>query len=184
MFNKQLAIESFNQIHWKARRDSLLAKVLRKSSGLKCFEEVKNGQTLQKRLLHVMEIPTEKIVGTVARVDDFDGRFRPLKKHLRDRWVNVAIHADGVGWPPIEVFKAGEEYFVIDGHHRTSYALSHGMVFIDAKVWEIQQLPEPEKQVVAKDMAPVIKPVVIPVPVCAKAKVEDSGVALACGVCC
>ena len=166
MFSKQLAIESFNQINWKARRDNFLAKLMRKSTALKCFEEIKNGYTLQKRLLHVMEIPTEKIIGTVERIDDFDGRFRPLKQHLRDRWVNVAIHADGAGWPPIEVFKVGEEYFV--------------MAFIDAKVWEVQQhSPEPEKQVIVEKVAPVIKPV--PVPVC-KTTVEDAGV-IACGVC-
>ena len=181
MFSKQLAIESFNQINWKARRNRFLAKLMRKPTALKCFEEIKNGNTLQKRLLDVMEIPTDKIIGTVERVDDFDGRFRPLKQHLRDRWVNVAIHADGAGWPPIEVFKVGEEYFVIDGHHRTSYALSQGMAYIDAKVWEIQQIPEPEKQIVAEKVAPAIKPVVIPAPVCS-AKVEDAGV-IACGVC-
>ena len=180
MFNKQLANEAFNQIHWKAQRDSLLAKVLRKSSTLKCFATVKNGQTLQKRLLNVMEIPTEKIVGTVERIDDFDGRFRPLKKHLRDRWVSVAIRADGAGWPPIEVFKVGEEYFVIDGHHRTSYALSHGMAFIDARVWEIQHAPEPEAQVVPAKPAPVVKPVAVPV--CSIAKIEDAG-AIVCGAC-
>lgn len=179
MFNKQLANESFNQMLWKARRDTWLAKLLRKSSGLKSYDTVRNGYAGQKRPLSVTEIPTEKIVGTVERVDDFDGRFRPLKKHLRDRWVNVAVHGERAGWPPIEVYKVGEEYFVIDGHHRTSVARNNGVAFIDAKVWEVQHTSQPEVQMAVAKTAPVIKHV--PQPVCG-INIEESGV-IACAVC-
>ena len=41
--------------------------------------------------------------------------------------------------------KVGDEYFVLDGHHRTSFARSEGIAFIDANVWEIEQKPVPAK---------------------------------------
>jgi hypothetical protein len=54
----------------------------------------------------------------------------------------VAVRSQGAGWLPIEVIKVGNDYFVVDGHHRTSVARSAGMAFIDAEVWEIAQEPE------------------------------------------
>lgn len=142
--NKNLAIENFKLTLWQARRDSLLSKLLRKSSCLKSFEESSTNATQQKRYLGVREIPTDKITGTVGRSGDFDGRFRPLKRHLRDRWVTIAVRANERGWPAIEVFKLGEDYFVLDGHHRTSYARTTGIAFIDAEVWEIEQQSAPK----------------------------------------
>lgn len=148
MFNSQeikkhKAIESFKHSLWKARKDALLSKIWGEVPSLKSFGDVKIDRSRQKRSLGVQEIPINKITGTIGRQDDFDGRFRPLKKHLRDRWVSIAVHFQDASWPPIEVFKVGEGYFVLDGHHRTSYARNAGMAFIDAEVWEIEQQPAP-----------------------------------------
>ena len=146
MFNahpigKHIANETFKDTLWQARKAALLSKLFGKSSCLKRYEEVNSDKTLQKRYLGVVNIQVDKITGTLGRHDDFDGRFRPLKNHLRERWVNIAVRAQYAGWPPIELLQVGEEYFVVDGHHRTSYARSTGMAFIDAEVWEIEQEP-------------------------------------------
>lgn len=150
MFNSQEikkhgAIESFKYSLWKARKDALLSKIWGEVPCLKSFGDFDEGSSHLRRSLGVREIPIDKITGTVGRQDDFDGRFRPLKKHLRDRWVGIAVHFQDAGWPPIEVFKVGEDYFVLDGHHRTSYARNAGIAFMEANVWEIQQQPVPRE---------------------------------------
>ena len=161
--NKQLAIESFRLTLWKARRDAILSKLVGKASGLKRYEAVKPDLLPQKRFLGVMQIPTARVTGTVGRYEDFDGRFRPLKDHLRDRWVGVALQANGAGWLPIEVYKIGDDYYVVDGHHRTSVAHNTGVAFLDAKVWEFSHEPDgQEKQPVSALSAVTPGPVPAP----------------------
>ncbi len=144
MFNSQEikkhgAIESFRYALWQARKEALLSKVWGEAPNLKSFNNITGQITPQRRSLGIREIPIDKITGTVGRQGDFDGRFRPLKNHLRDRWVSIAVGFQDAGWPPIDVFKVGEEYFVLDGHHRTSYARQAGMAFMEANVWEMVQ---------------------------------------------
>jgi hypothetical protein len=143
--NKHSAIESFRYSLWKARKDALLSKVFGNTPCLKSFNDISVNKFQPRRSLGVREIPVEKITGTVGRQDDFDGRFRPLKNHLRERWVNIAVGFQDAGWPPIEVYKVGDDYFVLDGHHRTSYARNTGMAFLEAEVWEIVQEPANNK---------------------------------------
>ena len=83
-----------------------------------------------------MDIPVEQIKGTVSRQSDFDHKFRPLKSHLRDRWVNSYQALENGGWSPILVHKVGDQYYVEDRHHPVSVARTLGEVFIQAKVWE------------------------------------------------
>jgi ParB-like chromosome segregation protein Spo0J len=40
------------------------------------------------------------------------------------------------GFPPIEVYKVGNDYFILDGHHRASVARYLGNRFIEAYVTE------------------------------------------------
>jgi hypothetical protein len=95
-----------------------------------------------RRLLDVQPIPVEKIIGSFNRVSEFDHEFRPLRRHMADRWVNASIALEWDGWSPILVHKIGEEYYVEDGHHRVSVARSTGMVYIEAKVWEYSVQPQ------------------------------------------
>jgi hypothetical protein len=41
------------------------------------------------------------------------------------------------GYPPIELYKIGEVYFVRDGNHRVSVARANGLNFIEAYVTEL-----------------------------------------------
>ncbi len=56
----------------------------------------------------------------------------------RERWKRVdrAVR-DGKSLPPVELYKLGEEYFVVDGNHRVSVARHRGMPAIEALVTEI-----------------------------------------------
>jgi hypothetical protein len=51
--------------------------------------------------------------------------------------VNRAWYED-VSLPPVLLYKVGEVYFVVDGHHRVSVAREQGQEFIDAEVRECQ----------------------------------------------
>jgi hypothetical protein len=91
-----------------------------------------------ERRLGVQLIPLDQIVGSVDKVKDFDRRFRPTSDRSRQRWENLAEKSRlGEYLPPIDVYKLGNLYFVIDGHHRVSVARAHGATEIEADVTEI-----------------------------------------------
>lgn len=94
-----------------------------------------------RKLLDMQDVRGDQIVGTLNRDSDFDDQFRPLGKHLLERWVKAFISLQRNEWAPIVVHKLGEQYFVEEGHHRVSVARSVGMVFITANVWEYQSQP-------------------------------------------
>ena len=127
---------AFNRERMRARKGSLLAALLGKSNRLKFISDPSHSALHNKRFAGLQSIPTEKIVGTISRTDDFDSEFRPRKGHLRDRWVNMFILLQSDRWAPIVVHKAGDVYYVEDGHHRVSVARSVGMKFIEAEVWD------------------------------------------------
>jgi hypothetical protein len=80
-------------------------------------------------------IPMEWIVGSESRSDDFDNHFNPLKAHLLQRWVGIAIaHRKGVALPPVELIRDGNQYYVRDGHHRISVAKMVGQLEIEAVI--------------------------------------------------
>jgi hypothetical protein len=134
--NRQLATEIFNTLLMQAFLDSFLEKLNGRQQGLLSFPGKTKANISNRKLLGVLEIPVEKVIGTLGRSCDFDASFRPVKKHLRDRWVNVFMSLEADKWPPILVHKIGEVYYVEDGHHRISVARSMGRAFIAAEVWE------------------------------------------------
>ncbi len=84
----------------------------------------------------VQQIPVSQIVGSLHRAVEFDRSFRPLRDNQRERWVNMWVLQNQVGWDPILVHQIGNLYFVEDGHHRTSVARSAGLRSIAANVIE------------------------------------------------
>jgi uncharacterized ParB-like nuclease family protein len=86
--------------------------------------------------LHV--VPLDAIVGSVDRTRDYDRRFRPTSGRSRGRWEQIAAAARrGESFPPIDVLRVGELYFVRDGHHRVSVARALGRNDIDAYVTQV-----------------------------------------------
>jgi len=80
-------------------------------------------------------VPLNRIVGTEGRSEDFDADFRPLKKHSRERWINVAAaRRTRVVLPAVELVQDRDEYYVRDGHHRISVAKAMGQLEIDARL--------------------------------------------------
>jgi hypothetical protein len=125
----------------RALRDLFLAKLAGKDSKLMKFHEQVQRAGSGRKLPGVQDVRVDQIIGTLNRDCDFDHQFRPLGKHLLERWVKTSISLQRDEWAPIVVHKLGEHYFVEDGHHRVSVARSVGMVFITANVWEHQSQP-------------------------------------------
>jgi len=89
------------------------------------------------------EIPLSAVVGSAAagtKAADFDVNFLPVNKRLRDRWTAVyRAMTEGAGdLPPIDVYRVGDSYYVIDGHHRVSVAGALGRDTIKARVTEVK----------------------------------------------
>ncbi len=82
-----------------------------------------------------VEVPVDQVVGTAARTDEFDRKFRPRFSRLRARWQSVAdaVSADRT-LPPVELVQMGEMYFVVDGHHRVSVARALDRPTVTAQV--------------------------------------------------
>jgi hypothetical protein len=131
---RQLAIEAFRRLNFRAR----LSRSFSNNGRLASFAAPPNPA---RRARGLQDIPVTRIVGSLGRSSDFDRDFRPLKKHLRDRWVRSFLHLETDAWEPILVHKVGEDYFVEDGHHRVSVARYAGLAFIQAEVWEYSSAP-------------------------------------------
>lgn len=84
-------------------------------------------------------IEVDKIIGSVDRYGDFDVRFLPKEPFTLERWTNLRkAQLEGTEFPPIDVYKVGDAYFVKDGNHRTALAKAQGQHYIDAYVIELQ----------------------------------------------
>jgi hypothetical protein len=95
------------------------------------------------RELGLQTIDPEDIAGTaVSGINQRGGDFLPLRPFRSPNWqarwqrVRSAINELRV-LPPIEVYKFGGKYWVLDGHNRVAAALYNGQAGIDAVVTEL-----------------------------------------------
>ena len=130
------ALNEFNRSRLRALGDSWIAKILRRDNSPKQFADTDLDRAQNKRYTGIQNIQVDRIIGTLGREVDFDQNFRPLNKHLSQRWINAWLRLNTDSWQPIIVHKVGKFYFVEDGHHRISVAQAVGMVFIEAEVWD------------------------------------------------
>ena len=118
----------------------ILARLRGKSNQLLSYDEVAEKLNLRARTERgTRMIPVDAIVGSVGRYTDFTRTFLPRRANDEQRWARVkAAMEEDAGLPPIEVYKVGEVYFVIDGNHRVSIARQEGTKTIEARVIEVQ----------------------------------------------
>jgi hypothetical protein len=133
------AARHFQKARMQAFWQEVWALLRGKSIDLLGFEEVKHRLRLRdERYLGLKEIELDKIVGSVGRYKDFTRSFLPRTNAVRSRWQRLDAMARGPeGFPPIEVYKIGDVYFVIDGNHRVSVARALGARTIEAYVTEL-----------------------------------------------
>lgn len=85
----------------------------------------------------VKTVRVDQIAGSLNRYHEFDNAFLPKEDQLAGRWQKVdrAFYQD-IHLPPVVLYKVGQVYFVVDGHHRVSVAREQKQEFIEAEVRE------------------------------------------------
>jgi len=126
----------------KARFKSFVNQVLSVLSGqptkLLSYDEVKEKLRIGGPIYRgVKTIRVDQIAGSLNRYHEFDRAFLPKDDQLASRWQKVdrAFYQE-VYLPPVVLYKVGDVYFVVDGHHRVSVAREQGQEFIEAEIRE------------------------------------------------
>lgn len=131
----------------RARRRATIARLMARLRGepgdvgvVLPYEEVIDALGfVGERAVGVKVVPLDAIVGSVDRGRDYDRRFRPTSGRTRGRWEQIAAAARrGESFPPVDLLRVGDLYFVRDGHHRVSVARALGRTDIDAYVTEVR----------------------------------------------
>jgi hypothetical protein len=132
---------------------------------------------VSEQSLGLKVVPLDQIVGSVGRERDFDRRFRPTSGRSRGRWEQIAAAARrGESFPPVDLVKVGQLYFVRDGHHRVSVARALGRTDIDAYVTEVRTRIDADNAMKLSDLP--LKSHVrlfferVPLPVSARGEIE------------
>lgn len=133
--------EDFSKARLKASLAQVLTMVRNRSNELLSFEAVKRSlKIFGQNYLGVRPVRVADIIGSATlRYHDFDRAFLPTQDFTESRWRKVDeayYHAKNL--PPVQLYKAGDAYFVRDGHHRVSVARDRGQEFIDAEVIEVK----------------------------------------------
>jgi len=137
-----VAVNDFYRVRNQVTLREIIARLTGRSTELLSYEEVRQKlRAVQGAEQSIQDIPTDAIVGSVGRYTDFTRDFLPRRDSDRDRWTRVKLAVTELeGLPPIEVYKLGEAYFVIDGNHRVSVARHLGATHIQAYVTEVHSL--------------------------------------------
>jgi len=136
------ALQDFDAARYRAFRRAVRAVLTGRPRRLISLDQVlraagREGQADRG----VRDIPLDRVVGSagLAKTHDFDPAFLPVSRRLRHRWARVyTAMVEGGEIPPIDVYKVGENYYVIDGHHRVSVAHSLGRDRIAARITEVR----------------------------------------------
>ncbi len=137
-------MQNINQAHFEAEELSRkvllhdwLRRIRNEPNKLIPFHAVNQLRPKGEHYVGLKTIEVSKIVGSTDRYDDFDSRFLP-KEITLERWKGLrTAQLDGKEFPPIDVYKVGDVYFVKDGNHRTALAKTTGQFYIDAYVTEL-----------------------------------------------
>lgn len=134
------AVRDFRQAREKVALEIILSRLRGHPIDLLSFEDVRKKLHAQMTYgRELREISLDSIVGSVGRYSDFTRSFLPRDQADEQRWARVRAVAEGPhGFPPIEVYRIGEVYFVSDGHHRVSVARDLGSKSIEAYVTEVR----------------------------------------------
>ena len=145
----------------RARRRAAVAKLVARLRGepddvgvVLPYEEVIQALGfVSERSAGLKVVSLDQIVGSVGRGRDFDRRFRPTSGRSRGRWEQIAAAARrGESFPPVDLMKVGELYFVRDGHHRVSVARALGRTDIDAHITEVVTRIDPDRAMKLSDL--------------------------------
>jgi hypothetical protein len=134
------ARERFRRNVTRAQISDLLGLITADDRDLVSYDEVVAKLQARQQIEKGTEmVPLENIVGSVGRYRDFTRNFLPRAGVNQERWARLDAALNSMeGFPPVELFKIGEVYFVRDGNHRVSVARANGSTHIEAYVTEIE----------------------------------------------
>ncbi len=123
----------------RAQLVDLMGAVTGAKTDLVSYDEVANRLRSRQQIeMGTQMVPLSKIVGSVGRYRDFTRTFLPRQGINAERWARVdAVMNSMEGFPPVELYRIGDVYFVRDGNHRVSVARANNLEQIEAYVTEI-----------------------------------------------
>ena len=84
-------------------------------------------------------VPIDQIVGTVEPARCFDRRFRPTSEAPRTRFERIAADIrSGHGMDPVDLYRCGGGYYVLDGRHRIAVARALGERWVLANITDVR----------------------------------------------
>lgn len=128
----------FQRARFKAFLNQVWGALSGRPSTLLSYDEIKEKLRIGGPIYRgVKTVRLDQIAGSLNRYHEFDRAFLPISDKLAERWqsINRAFYQD-ISLPPVVLYKVGEVYFVVDGHHRVSVAREQGQIFIEAEVRE------------------------------------------------
>lgn len=134
----ELARGDFQRARFKAFINRVLGALSGQPTTLLSYDEVKEKLRIGGPIYRgVQTVRVDQIAGSLNRYHEFDRVFLPASDKLAQRWqsVNRAFYEE-ISLPPVVLYKVGQVYFVVDGHHRVSVAREQGQIFIEAEVRE------------------------------------------------
>src|SRR5258708_6170520 len=124
----------FSRARFKAFLNHAWAVVSGQPTTLLSYDEIKEKLHVGGPIYRgIKTVPVEQIVGSLNRYHQFDRAFLPVEDRIGARWQSVdrAFYKE-ISLPPVVLYKVGQVYFVVDGHHRVSVARGQGQEFIEA----------------------------------------------------
>jgi len=128
----------FQRARFKAFMNRVWASISGKPTTLLSYDEIKEKLHVGGPIYRgVKTVRVDQIAGSLNRYHEFDRVFLPASDELANRWqrVNRAFYEE-ISLPPVVLYKVGQVYFVVDGHHRVSVAREQGQIYIEAEVRE------------------------------------------------
>jgi len=128
----------YNLARFRAFLNKVWAVVSGQPTNLLSYDEIKEKLRIGGPIYRGLRtVRIDQIVGSLNRYHQFDRAFLPVQDDTEERWKSVdrAFYKD-INLPPVVLYKVGQVYFVVDGHHRVSVARQQGQVFIEAEVRE------------------------------------------------
>ncbi len=132
--------DEFNRAQSKVLIENIMAGVNGSNLNLLSFDDVVQKLRLRNTVNKgLQDVPLKQIAGSCGRYTDFTRTFTPRRAGRdKERWRQIfTLATTGRGFPPIEVYKIDQVYFVRDGNHRVSVARKLGWKTIQAYVTEL-----------------------------------------------
>ncbi len=117
-------------------RGRLVASLTRRGDCLRLAVLPPGFLAAERRYVGEQLVALDRIVGSVdAGPHPFDRHFDPTDRSAWSRFSSVFVaRSDGLSLPPVVVYEHGEDYYLLDGHHRVAVARAWGDSHIRAEV--------------------------------------------------